>query len=155
MPPLVIAPSLTSDQRRIGDRRRHPTPALSRYTFVGRRRGGRRDGERARIYVDRRTPTELLLGGAIVLLSGVDLVLTLLHLQGGGDEANPAMAWALAAGGEGGFAWSKVLATGFGALVLLLHSRFPRVRGIMFALVVVYLGVMVWHAVVAFDRAAG
>ena len=125
---------------------------LSRYWLRGRRRGGRRDGERTGVYVDRYRPAEVWLVVAIVVMSGVDLWTTLRHLEGGGGEANPLMAWVLDAGGGLGFSVSKLLATWLGAAALLIHVRFCGVRRSLQILVGVYATVMVWHAVVAVDR---
>ena len=72
---------------------------VSRYWLHGRRRGGRRDGERQGIYVDRYTRLESVLIGWIAGAAVADLALTLLHLSQGGEEANPLMAWFLHVGG--------------------------------------------------------
>ncbi len=118
----------------------------------GRRRGGRREGEVAGIYVDRYRTSEVWLVVVILLMSGIDLWTTLLHFEDGGSEANPMMAWALDFGGEPGFAIATVVATGLGAFALLLHVRFSGVRFALQALAGIYALVMVWHAWVALDR---
>lgn len=133
-----------ADRRGGPDRRRRPTPALSRYWLRGRRRGGRRDGERDRIYVDRPPRRALLQAVAILLLSVVDLLLTLAYLERGGEEANPVMAWALE-GGVSRFAAMKLALTGGGALFLLLHVRFGRTRHALTLLLVLYTLLMAWH----------
>jgi Domain of unknown function (DUF5658) len=125
---------------------------FSRYWIAGRRRGGRRDGESMRIYIDRYSLTEWSLVLALLLLSTVDLALTFAHLAGGGTEANPLMAWILHATGRLGFATAKILLTGSAALVLLLHVRFQLARHALKFLVTTYLLVMAWHALVALDR---
>ena len=53
------------------DRRKRPTPMLSRFLFVGRRRGGRRGDEKDYVYVDKP-------GGWIVAAFVALLVLSLL-----------------------------------------------------------------------------
>ena len=90
--------------------------------------------------------------GLLVALCSVDLLATIAHLDAGGSEANPWMDWLLQVGGVAGFACAKLLATGLGALVLLIHVRFPGVRSALIALVMVYAGLSVWHGVVAVDR---
>lgn len=92
--------------------------------------------------------------GALLAMSAIDLLATLLHLHGGGTEANPLMAWTLVEGGATGFATAKLLATGVGALVLLLHVRFPGVRACLRMLVGLYGLVMLWHILVTWDRLA-
>lgn len=125
---------------------------LSRYWLKGRRRGGRREGERVGIYVDRYTREE----AALILWIGVsavaDLVLTLVHLADGGEEANPIMAWLLDVGGVVGFAVGKLAMTGAAALFLLLHVRFRGTRFALWGLGVIYLGLMGYHAVAFLDR---
>ena len=82
------AASLSDDSRQSGyDRRRRPTPLLSRFTFKGRRRAGRRTEESRNVYVDRFTATEWMLAAGIMVLSLLDLVFTLAHLDAGGREA--------------------------------------------------------------------
>jgi Domain of unknown function (DUF5658) len=125
---------------------------FSRYWMAGRRRGGRRDGESTRIYLDRYSLTEWSLVLVLLLLSTIDLVLTFAHLASGGTEANPVMAWILHATGPIGFATAKILLTGSATFVLLLHVRFQLARRALQLLVTTYLLVMAWHALVALDR---
>ena len=58
------------------------------------------------------------------------------------------MAWAIQAGGDVGFAITKLLLTLPASIVLLTHVRFSLARRAIEALLVVYLGLMAWHAVV-------
>lgn len=135
------------------DRRSRPTPILSRFWLRGQRRGGRREGETASIYVDRYSQEEtcliLWIGGAAL----ADLVLTLLHLAAGGGEANPVMDWFLAHGGPAAFAAAKILMTSLAALYLLLHARFRGTRPGLWGLSVMYVAVMGYHVVAYLDRA--
>jgi len=117
------SPNPESERRHPDDRRSRPTPMLSRYTFVGRRRGGRREGETRNIYVDRHGLREWLPILAIMVLCWLDWRLTLDYIAVGGEEWNPIMAWALAQG-EGMFGVVKMGVTTAGLLILLLHSRF-------------------------------
>ena len=138
--------------RVLADRRRRPTPMFSRYWLRGRRRGGRRQGEIERVYVDVYTRSELALVLGLLFLSVVDLVLTEQHLSVGGAEANPVMAFVLQAGGARGFALVKVALTLPAAVVLLVHQRFRLARRAMVVLFAVYACLMVWHAVVILGR---
>lgn len=136
-----------STNRRAGtDRRRRPTPMFSRYWLRGRRRGGRRGTDGQNVYVDRYTRAEWILVGGIVLMSLADLVLTLAYLWRGGEEANPVMRWALEWGGEVFFAALKMGLTVAGALFLLLHARFRRVRFFTTALFAGYVLLMLYHS---------
>jgi len=135
-----------------GDRRRRPTPMISRYWLHGRRRGGRRDGERQGIYVDRYTRLEggLILWIAVAALA--DLGLTLLHLSQGGEEANPLMAWFLEAGGVLAFTTVKLLMNAGAALFLLWHVRFRGTQIALWGVGALYAGLMLYHVYAYLDR---
>lgn len=112
-------------ERRDGpDRRRRRTPMISRYLFRGRRRSGRRDGERERVYVDRPGGWVLAAFGAVLLLSSVDAYLTLRMIAEGGEEANPVMRLALSLG-DGPFVVLKTGVTVVGLALLSLHKTWP------------------------------
>jgi hypothetical protein len=113
-----------SDQRGAPDRRRRPTPVLSRYLFRGRRRGGRRGREQSRIYVDRPGPGVVAACVLVVALSVADAYVTLRILAEGGEEVNPLMRAVLALG-HGPFVIVKVGLTVAGAAILCLHKNWP------------------------------
>ncbi|MFO1054445.1 MAG: DUF5658 family protein [Planctomycetota bacterium] len=139
--------SATASERRAGpDRRRRPTPMLSRYWLRGRRRGGRRDGERDDIYVDRYTRVEWLCVVGLLLLTAIDWAWTWAHLTRGVQEANPVMAWAWREGGALGFSTLKLGVTVPGVLVLLLHSRFRYTKWLLPAVLAIYAALMIVHA---------
>src|SRR5262249_48502772 len=124
MTPQVLTPrdrpeDQMMDARSGVDRRRRPTPLLSRYLLVRRRRGGRREGERERIYVDRPGPWAGVAFILLMILSIADAYSTLNLLAAGGEEANPVMAAALSLG-EGAFVAAKLGLTFFGAALLCL-----------------------------------
>jgi hypothetical protein len=142
--------------REFTDRRKRPTPMLSRYWLRGRRRqAGRRDGDHRHVYVDRYTRTEWIVVAWLVTASLADLGLTLLHLQAGGAEANPIMDWFLELGGIPAFAFAKVLMTAVPVVFLLLHARFRGTWPALVGLSVMYAALMGYHAVAAWDRIAG
>jgi len=141
-------------RRAADDRRRKPTPPFSRYMFVGRRRAGRRDGEAANIYIDRYSPREWFLAVGVVVLSGLDLLFTLLHLDAGGREVNPVMAWFLNWGGIDAFAVAKTLFTLVGVCVLLLHARFHRVNTLFRLAFGLYGLLFFFHLYVMYARMA-
>jgi hypothetical protein len=145
--------TLSDDDRRAGiERRRRPTPLLSRYLFIGRRRGGRRPQETRNVYVDRFAAREWILAGGIFVLSMLDLVFTLVHLDAGGEEANPVMDWFLDWGGTDAFSVAKILFTVIGLLVLLVHVRFDRVKGLMRFAFGLYAALFVFHLYVMYVR---
>jgi hypothetical protein len=118
---------------------------LSRYSFVGRRRGGRRAGECADIYVDRFRAAEWSLVGGVVGLATIDWAWTLLHLSRGVDEANPALAAVLAVGGVAAFTAVKLGVTLLAGVFLLLHSRFRWARALLPVALVIYLALLMVH----------
>lgn len=129
------------------DRRVRRTPMFSRYWLRGRRRGPRRGSDDStQIYVDNYTSYEWGLAASVVALSLCDLVLTLVYLSLGGEESNPIMATMLDHG-EGTFITVKTLVSVFGALFLLTHIRFPRVRKSMAGILVLYMLLIVYHLV--------
>lgn len=140
--------------RGLADRRVRPTPLLSRHWLRGRRRGARRADEGRGQYVDRYRPAELALCAWLLVASLADLGLTALHLEAGGAEANPLMAWFLDAGGLPAFTAAKLAATVPTSLFLLLHVRFRGAYAAMVVLGFLYVGVMATHLAAALDRGA-
>jgi hypothetical protein len=131
------------------DRRRQPTPALSRYWLRGQRRGGRRAGEVANIHVDRCPARE---GGwllALMALALVDWAWTLVHLQRGVAEANPLLAHVLEHGGPVAFSVAKLGVTAAAAFVLLVHARHRLAQRLLPLAVALYALVMVVHLATA------
>jgi hypothetical protein len=113
-----------ADHRSPADRRARPTTLWSALRYDGKRRGFRRGGEGCCAYVDippHRATTLLFL---IVVGSMLDAFLTLLFLGGGGDEANPLMAFVLTQG-HTPFVGLKLAVTGLGAWFLAAHRYFP------------------------------
>ena len=96
-PDDVAIDAADSEERRdSADRRRRPTPMLSRYVlFGGRRRHVRRDEEREGAFVDLHGPVVLLVVLVIVALNVLDAFFTLLFLSHGGTELNPIVQWVL------------------------------------------------------------
>ena len=112
------------DHRQAPDRRRQPTPMISRYHLWGRRRGGRRRAEQHRIYVDRPGRWVILACVLVIALSIADARVTLRILGEGGAEINPVMRAVLALG-ERPFLVVKLALTMAGAAVLYLHNTWP------------------------------
>ena len=121
------------ERQRRADRRARPTPVISRYWLRGQRRAARRIDEMENIYVDRYTPAELALVAGVLILSVLDMVFTINHLNAGGTEANPAMAWVLDLGG---------------------HALFMGVKLVRYAFLL-YAGIFVFHIYLGFLRSTG
>lgn len=143
-----------SERRASFDRRGSSTRFVSRYWLVGRRKGGRRDDEARNIYVDRYSTAEWVMVVGILVLSVLDMVFTVLHLNAGGTEANPVMAWALEWGGQRAFEIVKLASTFLGLFVLLVHIRFRRVKTLLTFAFAVYASVFVFHLYLIWLRSA-
>lgn len=133
------------DQRLLPDRRHRPTRWLSCCWLTGRRRGGRRVGERWNVYVDRCTLAEYGLVLAVLALAVLDTVFTVRHVGTGIDEANPIMAWMLGTGGTGLFAAVKLGMTSLALVFLLGHIRFRPTRTLLVIVLGLYATVLGVH----------
>lgn len=137
--------SVLTGERRGQDRRRRPTPALSRYTlFGGRRVGDRRNEQADNIYVDRYEPWLAAALVAIAALCAFDAVFTLLYIQKGGAEANPVMAEVIEWGPRP-FLVLKCVVTNVGLVILCLHKNFKYVKQTIGALLGIYGALLVYH----------
>jgi hypothetical protein len=141
-PPTGLSPAV--GHRQTVDRRQRPTPLLSKYLLVGRRRGGRRLGETDRVYVDRPGAWLIVAFAALVGLSVLDAALTLDVLSKGGGEANPVMSAALRLG-DTGFVVVKTIVTIVGAAFLCLHKNWRLGRACLWVALLGYGGVTAWH----------
>ncbi len=130
---------IAADGRRgPGDRRRFPTPWLSRFTLRGnRRRIRRQDDLRRGRYVDRADGPYL--GGivALVVLIVLDAVSTLFILSRGGTEENPLMA-SLIARGSAWFLLVKLGPLPVAFLLLSVARYFGWTRWALTTMVLVY-----------------
>lgn len=123
---------------RLKERRRRPTPLLSKYTLRGRRRENRRNTEGGGYYVDRLEAKYVLLGATIIALGLLDATLTLVCLRYGLEEANPFMARLLHVS-PWIFIVAKFVLTTIGSLFLVLHQKF-RYIDLVIVCVIVALG---------------
>jgi hypothetical protein len=126
------------------DRRRRPTPMLSRYLVWGRRRGGRRDGEGDFTYVDRPGPWIVLAFTCVVGLSMLDAWYTLDLLKRGATEANPVMKMALEISDQA-FILIKTVVTIVGAGFLCLHKNWPLGRLCLVLALFGYSALLFYH----------
>ena len=140
--------SLGDEQRTENDRRRRPTPMLSRYSFFGRRFGCRRTGEAANAYVDRYGNMMLGILVAIFFLCRLDAIFTLLYIQRGGAELNPVMRAAIDAGVIP-FFLLKCGLTLPGIVFLCIHKNFRHVRAILVGVLLVYTALFGYHLYLA------
>ena len=150
----VAGPTTTTDERRAApDRRRRPTPWISRYTFLGRGRRFRHrrlsDALRSPS-VDRYEASTVVLVLTSILLSVADALFTLQLVELGAREINPLMDFFLGYG-PAPFLLVKYFITGVSLLVLLVHKQRPllggRLRGrdVLYAVPFIYSLVILWE----------
>jgi hypothetical protein len=140
----------TLDRRNRGDRRRRPTPPLSRYLLVGGRRVKRRRiDDPPAYYVDRLGAKVWFTLLSIFLFQVLDANLTLHHIERGGVELNPLMGHLISIG-EGTFFAVKLAIAALGLFFLGIHKNYPMVRPGLGAIFVIFAGVVGWHCVLAF-----
>lgn len=140
---------MTDVRRQAADRRRRPTPPISRYTFLrGRRRARRRVEDPPSYYVDRLGGETWLVLLSIFLFQILDANLTLAHLRRGGAELNPLMR-ELIVRDQRLFVIVKLGVSALGLGFLGVHKNFPFVRSGLLVLFVLFLGVVGWHCFLA------
>jgi hypothetical protein len=141
------------ERRQLADKRRQPTTLISTLRCRGRRQVCRRVGEGYHAYVDWLSPRISGLALCILISSILDAVLTLLHVQRGGQEANPIMALTLYHS-ETAFIGIKMATTGFGVWLLAAHQGFllawEALHGLAgaYLLLLMYHGLLIWHSLV-------
>jgi hypothetical protein len=145
MPPDAAETTDPAAPQRTGlDRRQRSTPMLSRWLFKGRRRGGRREGERDFVYVDRPGGWVVTAFVAVVGLSLLDAWYTLDLLKRGAEEANPLMRAALDLSDEA-FVLIKTGITILGAGFLCLHKNWPLGRLCLGVALLGYSALLAYH----------
>jgi len=151
-----LAPAPTEEQR-AGfdpsahvDRRKRPTPMLSRYSFFG----GRRRSREPNTYTDNYGAFALSVMLLLNALNVLDSFFTLLYLQRGGAEANPIAAWMLSHG-PAGFILLKTCFFGFASAILCLHKNFGRARVGIWIATAAYGLLMLYHMFLFFRRDIG
>lgn len=133
------------DKRMEKDRRKRPTPGLSRYTFFGRRNMIRRKGDQQKGgYVDRYSSTLFFFLVSIIGLNVLDAFFTLMILDLKGWEANPVVHTVIILYGTKFWIWKFSIVSVSSAL-LCLHSRFRLVREIIIAISCLYVMVVAYQ----------
>lgn len=129
------------------DRRARPTPFLSRFTFIGSRRGvvRRKDDVARHIFVDRYGDRLWLVLMLFLMLAVLDAILTLVLIENGvASEANPVMAFYLQHGNLTFFG-VKILFTAFALLTFCVCKNKPFIKVTMLALAAAYLAVVIYQ----------
>jgi len=133
------------DRRIRKDRRRHPTPALSRYALWGERRKLRRkEDQKAGGYVDRYSPILLIFLISIMGLNILDAFQTIMLLDSGGWEVNPIVHSAMRLYGDNFWLWKFFIASAC-VVFLCLHSKFRKAKPIIVSVTILYLVLVFYH----------
>jgi hypothetical protein len=133
------------DQRIRQDRRRQPTPGLSRYTFFGWRRRFRRKSDQEKGgYIDRYSSKLFFFLILILGLNVLDVLLTVMILDSKGWEWNPIVRSVIEAHGDRFWIW-KFAIVSVSLILLCLHIKFKPVRTIIVALCSIYLLVILYQ----------
>ncbi|NWG03093.1 MAG: hypothetical protein HXY44_09585 [Syntrophaceae bacterium] len=134
-----------SDKRLGKDRREKPTPALSRYTFYGRRKDIRRKAEQQKGgYVDQYSSSLFFVLVLIVGLNILDAFFTLMILDLKGWEANPVVRSVIDLYGTEFWIW-KFSIVSVSIALLCLHSRFRFVKGVILMISCLYTVVVAYQ----------
>jgi hypothetical protein len=133
-------------RRTVPDRRRKPTPVLSRYSLAGRRKAVRREEDRKRhIYVDQYSLRFFVLLLAILLLGTADAILTLYHVHvNNAEELNPIMDFFLGVSPKLFFNVKYIL-TALCLTVLCLHKNLPIVKYLLGVVFLIYFMIVLNH----------
>ena len=133
-------------RRTVPDRRRKPTPILSRYSLRGQRKDVRRDEDRRRhIYVDQYSLRFFILLMAILLLGTADAFLTLYHVHvNNAEELNPIMDFFLGMSPKIFFNVKYIL-TALCLTVLCVHKNLPIVKYLLGMVFLIYFVIVLNH----------
>ena len=133
------------DRRIHKDRRKDPTPALSRFTLRGRRRSFRRKEDQERGgYVDRYNSILLCLLILIAGLNVLDALLTMMILEDGGWEINPVVRSVIQLYGDRFWVW-KFAIVSVPLILLCLHSKFKLVIPVILGISAINITVILFQ----------
>jgi hypothetical protein len=133
------------DNRLGKDRREQSTPAISRYTFFGRRKDFRRKAEQQKGgYVDQYSSVLFFFLVLIVGLNILDAFLTLMILDLKGWEANPVVRSVINLYGTEFWIW-KFSIVSCSLALLCLHSRFRLVKEVIIGISCLYMVVVAYQ----------
>ena len=133
------------ERRVTPDRRRQPTPGLSRYTFFGRRQKFRRKEDQEKGgYVDRYSSRLFFFLVLIMGLNIFDSILTMMILDLKGEEINPVVRAVIEIHGDKFWVW-KFGIVSVCLILLCLHNKFKRIKWIFVGISAIYLLVVVYE----------
>ena len=133
------------DIRTLKDRRKQPTPAISRFTLRGRRKTLRRkEDQKKGGYVDRYPTGLLILLTMVVGLTALDALFTMMILDDGGWEINPVVRSVIQLYGDRFWVW-KFDIVSFPLTLLCVHSKFKLVTPSLLGAVVIYIIIILYQ----------
>lgn len=135
------------ENKAILDRRKTPTPILSRYTIVGRRsRLRRKEDQEKGGYIDRYGNGLFIWVLLLFVLNIFDAALTLIILDRGGHEVNPLIHWLIGTSGDHFISWKFAILSG-SIIILCLHSKFRIVKPVFYFSTVIYSIVVLYQMI--------
>jgi len=139
------------NRRMLKERRKQPTPALSRFTLWGRRTTFRRNEDRARGgYVDRYSSGLLFILTMVAGLNILDAWFTMMILENGGWEINPVLRSVIELYGNRFWVWKYAIVS-FPLVLLCLHSKFRLVIPIILGISVINIVVILYQILLIID----
>jgi hypothetical protein len=133
------------DTRTLKDRRKYPTPVISRFTLWGRRQTFRRKEDQERGgYVDRYHSGLLILFTLAVGLTVLDALFTIMILDDGGWEINPVVRSVIQLYGDRFWVWKFVIVS-FSLTLLCLHSKFRLVMPVILGITAISIIVILYQ----------
>jgi hypothetical protein len=127
------------------ERRKRPTPGLSRYTLFGRRKGFYKEGDHQKGgYVDHYSSKLFIAMVAILGLNVLDVILTMVILEHRGFELNPVVRSAIEVYGDRFWVWKYGIVSAC-LLLLCLHIKFKGVKTIIIVICSIYLTVILYQ----------
>jgi hypothetical protein len=133
------------NRRTFKDRRKKPTPALSKFMLWGRRETFRRKEDQGRGgYVDRYGSGLLSILTMVVGLNILDAWFTMMILENGGWEMNPVVRSVIQLYGNRFWIWKYAIVS-FPLVLLCLHSKFRLVIPIILGISALYLIVILYQ----------
>ena len=129
------------------DRRKTPTPILSRYTIVGRRSTFRRlEDQKKGGYIDRYGSGLFIWVLLVFVLNIFDAAFTRIILVCGGHEVNPFIRWLIETCGDHFISWKFAIISG-SVIILCLHSTFRIMKPVIYFTAVIYSVVVIYQMI--------
>lgn len=137
----------TQEPYRGPDRRKQPTPFLSRYSFFGGRRYyHRRTAEADCAYIDLYSQRLVAFLLVFFVLTVIDSVSTLIYLDKGGREFNPIAQWMIDQG-DTFFILCKGGLTAVCIIFIMIHKNFKYSRQAIYTGFAFYFALSIYHLV--------